>query len=190
MATPLKSLITGLALAISVLALPLQADIASVTGIARTVDGDTIDLGVVRIRLHGIDAPESDQPCARADGSQWRCGIAAANRLADLIDDRQVRCEALDRDAYGRVIGRCFHEDVDLNALMVREGLAWAYLRFSAEYQSEEAEARNAQIGIWQAETTPPWEYREQRWERAAAASPRPAILAVSSHLRQGSFSP
>jgi endonuclease YncB( thermonuclease family) len=186
MSTPLKSLLAGSALAISVLAQPLQADIASVTGIARTVDGDTIDLGVVRIRLHGIDAPEADQPCARADGSQWRCGVAAANRLADLIDDRQVRCEALDRDAYGRVIGRCFHQDVDLNALLVREGLAWAYIRFSEDYLREETEARNALLGIWQAETTPPWEYRAQRWERAAAQSPRPGCPIKGNINRQG----
>lgn len=170
---PLKSSV-GIALSLLAISVPAGADTASITGTARTIDGDTIDLGVIRVRLHAIDAPEADQPCDSADGSEWRCGVAASNRLAALIDGKQVRCEALDRDAYGRVIGRCFQDDTDLNALLVNEGLAWAYRKFSDDYLAEEAEARSAERGIWQAETTPPWEYREQRWERAAAASPRP----------------
>ena len=186
MKTYIMSFVAGLALTVAVLAHPLMAEIASVTGTARTIDGDTIDLGVVRIRLHGIDAPEAGQPCARPNGSQWRCGAAATNRLAGLVDGQQVRCEALDRDAYGRVIGRCFHQDVDLNALLVREGLAWAYIQFSEDYLTEETEARQARLGIWQAETTPPWEYRAQRWERAAAASPRPGCPIKGNINSQG----
>lgn len=172
--TPLKLLIAGLAFSILVLSLPLYGDTASIIGTARTIDGDTIDLGAVRIRLHAIDAPEADQPCTRENGSKWRCGVEAGNRLAGLIDDQKVRCEALGQDAYGRIIGRCFLNNVDLNALLVREGLAWAYTRFSDDYLAEENEARSARIGIWQAKNTPPWEYRAQRWERAASASPRP----------------
>ncbi len=171
---PLKLRFVVFAFALLALSVPIYGDTASIMGTARTIDGDTIDLGVVRIRLHAIDAPEADQPCNSVDGSKWRCGIVASNRLAALIDGKKVRCEALDRDTYGRVIGRCFQDNIDLNALLVLEGLAWAYTRFSDDYLVEEAEARSDRRGIWQADTTPPWEYREQRWERAAAASPRP----------------
>jgi len=51
---------------------------------------------------------------------------------------------------------------------------AWAFIRYSEDYMDIEASAREAGLGIWQAEATPPWEYRANRWERAAAASPRP----------------
>jgi len=57
------------------------AGIAPITGTTRTIEGDTFDLGVVRIGLHAIDAREADQPCNGTDGSEWRCSVAASNRL-------------------------------------------------------------------------------------------------------------
>lgn len=158
---------------ICMLIAPGQGRSAEITGEARVIDGDTVDIGPVRIRFHGIDAPESDQSCVQADGGSWNCGTASTRRLAGLIEGQRVTCEARDRDVYGRIIGVCFMGDVDLNALLVREGLAWAYVRFSEDYLAQEQAARADMIGVWQAETAPPWVYREQRWERAAAASPR-----------------
>lgn len=159
---------------------------ATISGNARVIDGDTIDVGVVRIRLHGIDAPEAGQPCQRADGDEWQCGTRATNRLRELIDGNPVECEALDRDMYGRVIGRCFHNDVDKNALLVEEGLAWAFVRYSDEYIDLEERARSAGIGIWQGEAEPPWDYRANRWERAAEASPRPGCPIKGNINRDG----
>jgi endonuclease YncB( thermonuclease family) len=163
-----------------------QGHSAEITGEARVIDGDTVDIGPVRIRLHGIDAPESDQPCAQTDGGSWKCGTAATSRLADMIDGHLITCEARDRDAYGRIIGVCFKDDIDLNALLVREGLAWAYVRFSEDYITQELSAQAEKIGIWQAETTPPWEYRAQRWERAASDSPRPGCPIKGNINRNG----
>lgn len=51
--------------------------IADISGPARVIDGDTIVVAGERIRLHGIDAPESNKMCSNADGTDWRCGEEA-----------------------------------------------------------------------------------------------------------------
>ena len=86
--------------ALCLLATPALAD---VTGVASVIDGDTIEVHGQRIRLHGIDAPESRQLC-RLDGKAWQCGKDAANALAKKIARRPVICEELDRDQYGRKV--------------------------------------------------------------------------------------
>ena len=60
----------------------------------------------------------------------------------------------------------------DLSAVLAREGLAWAFLDYSDDYVDQEAGARAAGIGIWQAPTQTASDYRANRWNRAAA-SPR-----------------
>ena len=149
-----------------------RAQHATITGTARIVDGDTLDVGAVRVRLHGIDAPEAGQTCEGADGRRWQCGTEVMNRLAELAEGKTVECDALDRDPYGRIIARCRRGSIDLNGTMIDEGLAWAFLRFSTDFADREAAARAARIGIWQGEAEPPWDYRENRWARAVAASP------------------
>ena len=62
--------------------------------------------------------------------------------------------------------------DVDVSATLTREGLAWAYVRYSEDYLGEEAEARAAGRGIWQARSQPAWVYRADSWQRAAAEAP------------------
>ena len=157
---------------------------AYVTGTAAIEDGDTLDLGPVAIRLHGIDAPEAGQRCAAPLGGRWACGAAATARLDALAGGRELRCLARDVDRYGRVVATCAVEDEteggdgpngvdDLSAVLAREGLAWAFLEYSDDYVDHEAGARAAGIGIWQAPTQTASDYRADRWERAAAASPR-----------------
>ena len=80
-----------LTIALTLLATPTLADMA---GVATVIDGDTIEAHGQRIRLHGIDAPESRQLC-RLDGKPWQCGKDAANALADKIARRPVTCEEL-----------------------------------------------------------------------------------------------
>ncbi len=63
------------------------------------IDGDTLEISGWRIRLHGIDAPESRQLC-HLDGKPWQCGKDAANALADKIARRPVTCEDLGRDRH------------------------------------------------------------------------------------------
>ncbi len=133
--------------------------LAGVAGIASVIDGDTIEVHGQRIRLHGIDAPESRQLCL-SDGKPWRCGKDAANALADKIARRPVTCEDLGRDRYNRIIGRCIVAGEDINAWMVSQGLALAYRRYSLDYVDEEADARAARRGIWAGEFVKPWEWR------------------------------
>ena len=129
------------------------------TGRARVSDGDTLDVGGVRIRLHGIDAPESEQGC-RAGGKRWSCGREAARALAGRIGGRPVGCEERDRDRYGRVVAVCSVSGMDLNAWMVAEGWAFAYRRYSNAYVAEESGARAARRGVWRGEVVPPWDWR------------------------------
>ena len=119
---------------------------ADVSGRASVIDGDTIEVNGHRIRLHGIDAPESAQTCL-AGGERWRCGRHATRALRDRIASRTVACEERDRGRYGRMVAVCRLGGRDLNAWMVSEGWALAYRRYSTEYVTEEASAKVARRG-------------------------------------------
>src|SRR5919197_5240723 len=68
----------------------------SLTGRARVVDGDSLDLGGERIRLYGIDAPEGRQSCNDIAGRPYACGRDASRALAAAIAGRRVTCTAVD----------------------------------------------------------------------------------------------
>jgi endonuclease YncB( thermonuclease family) len=70
--------IARLALAILAVSPTLAAEIS---GIPRIVDGDTVEIGQVKIRLAGIDAPETDQVCLDSMGERWACGTTARDEL-------------------------------------------------------------------------------------------------------------
>ena len=154
---------------------------SAVTGFARVVDGDTIAVGEARIRLEGIDAPESAQTCGRRWAGSWPCGADATSHLEKLIGGRPVSCEPRGLDKYGRTLAVCFVAGRDINAQMVRDGYAWAFVKYSRSYVSEEAQARTAGVGIWQGEATPAWEYRAGRW--AAAEPQAPTGCAIKGNV-------
>jgi endonuclease YncB( thermonuclease family) len=138
---------------------PAHADIA---GVASVIDADTIEIHGERIRLHGIDAPESSQTCLDLAGREWRCGQAAALALQDLIGRRTVTCDERDVDRYARIVGRCLVGEVDINEWLVAQGLALAYRRYSLDYVAAEDEARAAGRGMWAGTFDPPWEWRRR----------------------------
>jgi endonuclease YncB( thermonuclease family) len=146
------------------LAVAFPAAAADITGRASVIDGDTIEIHGTRIRLHGIDAPESAQLCIGADERPWRCGQRAALALADHIRVRTVSCERRDRDQFGRVIAVCFSGGADLNAWMVAEGWAVAYRRYAQDYVALEDEAKTAPKGIWASRFVMPWDWRRGEW--------------------------
>ena len=130
---------------------------AHLSGVARVLDGDTIEVGSDRVRLWGVDAPEGRQTCL--DGSRrWPCGRRAAQALAGRIDGRSVTCEERDHD--GRIIAVCGHGGRDVNAWLVREGWALAYRRYTRAYAAEESAAKAAKRGLWRGEFIPPWDWR------------------------------
>jgi endonuclease YncB( thermonuclease family) len=130
------------------------------TGVASVIDGDTLEIRGQRIRLHGIDAPESRQLCETAAGQRWRCGQQAAFALADRIGRRQVSCAVRDTDRWGRVIAVCTQDGVDLNGWLVRGGWAVAYRRYSRDYIPAETDARSARRNIWSGRFDMPWDWR------------------------------
>jgi endonuclease YncB( thermonuclease family) len=128
---------------------------ADITGGAQVIDGDSLVVAGVEIRLYGIDAPEYRQYCFRR-GRPWACGVDATRTLRALIANRPVDCRSREEDRYGRTIASCSVEGRDLGAAMVAGGHAVAY----GAYQLEETAARNAGRGIWSSRFEPPAAWR------------------------------
>ena len=120
-----------------------------VRGPARVIDGDTLDVAGERVRLEGIDAPEIKQSCPLAGqpNGTWPAGRVAAKALRGWVRDREVACRQTGRDRYGRMLGRCRAGGIDLNAAMIRHGLAWAFLKYSQTFAAQERTARAAALG-------------------------------------------
>ena len=137
-----------------------------IIGVASVVDGDTIEIHDQRIRLFGIDAPESSQLCVRPTGERWRCGQQASFALADRISRATVSCQPRDLDRYGRIVAVCFNGNEDLNRWMVATGWAVAFRRYSLDYVAAEAAARQSQANIWSGNFAMPWEWRARHHKR------------------------
>ena len=147
--------------------------IADITGQARVIDGDTIDISGQRIRLHGIDTPEAKQLC-EAGGKPWRCGQDATFALTNLIGRTWVTCVQRDKDRYGRIIAVCKvggPKGQDLGAYMVSKGLALAYRKYSKDYVAAEDSARAAGRGLWRGKFIAPWKWRRGKRLASKAAN-------------------
>lgn len=149
-------------------------------GLATAIDGDTIRLGDVRIRIHGIDAPEARQTCLDAAGQPWACGAAATAAMRRMLAAMQIECEKKDKDRYGRTVAVCWiaapqclvgsivtgctevqRERVDIGSRMVALGLALDWPRYShGAYQDQQRAARAEHLGMWAGTFTEPAEWR------------------------------
>jgi endonuclease YncB( thermonuclease family) len=132
----------------------------SLVGTAAIVDGDTFDLETTRIRLWGVDAIESNQPCS-INGQPWDCAAEITAKLKAYLNGERVTCAPQYLDQYHRVVAKCSAHNADLGAWLVSQGLALDYKKYSkSAYESEEAQAKAKGLGIWRGQFVPPWEWR------------------------------
>lgn len=136
----------------------------TLTGQPRVVDADTLVFDEERVRIEGVDAPESMQWCLDEEGDFYPCGFVATQALRDRIGTDAVTCEGEKRDRYRRLIGFCsFADGTSLNAWLVRQGHAIAYRKYTEVYVPQEEAAKAEQLGIWQGEFVLPEEWRAIR---------------------------
>ena len=130
-------------------------------GVPRIIDADTLEVDGQKVRLQGIDAPESAQTCRDANGQRYPCGKQATEALRTRLGGGAVSCAIEGRDSYGRDLGTCFTSDgTNLNAWLVQQGHALAYRQYSTQYVPDEDHARAGRVGLWGGEFVPPWEWR------------------------------
>ena len=146
--------------AILVLLCMVPTSAETLTGLPRVVDGDTVEIDDERVRLEGIDAPESKQTCKRG-GQRYPCGEEATSALRMRIGEASIRCEGNLRDKYKRLIAVCYLDSMDLNGWMVRQGHALAYRKYSKQYVAAEDAARRAKRALWQGQFIKPWLWRQ-----------------------------
>ena len=138
-----------------------QKNYSNIPGIVvKVYDGDTITLqnnnGTYKIRLAGIDAPESRQAY----------GNVSRNYLYNMVRDRFVYAEVQNKDRYGRYVAKIMLDNTDVNAEMLRAGLAWHYKQYNNnyEYAMLEQEAKKNRRGLWiEKNPIPPWIYRRNK---------------------------
>lgn len=145
---------------------PLILQAETLTGrVVKVIDGDTVTLLDAskiqhKIRLAGIDAPESKQPY----------GQKSKEALSALVAGQQVEVDWHKRDRYGRVVGKIIAGVRDVNLAQVRAGMAWWYRKYANEqspvdqrlYKDAEAKAKQASVGLWSGKNPiPPWEWRK-----------------------------
>lgn len=130
----------------------------------RVIDGDTIALGELRIRLQGIDASELTQECRDKKSMQtYKCGEAAKEYLIKLIGAQEVSCTNEGLDKYKRQLSYCYVRDINLNSEMVRTGNALAYSKYDLYFIKEEIQARWDKAGIWGSEFEKPEVFRKNK---------------------------
>lgn len=134
----------------------------NVAGQASVIDGDTIEIHGMRIRLSGVDAPESSQLCRGDDSLQYQCGAKSANELSAFIGRKVVTCEPQSRDRYGRTVATCFVGGIDLAEWLVKNGLAFDWPRYSkGKYAGSQNVAEHGGKGMWGGSYVVPWLYRQ-----------------------------
>lgn len=139
-----------------ILLLPLSL-FAFSAKVIKISDGDTITVlngkEQTKVRLYGIDAPEKKQDY----------GQKSRQFLASLIAGQMVEVEPKGKDRYKRTLGTIYLNGKDINAQMVLNGYAWAYVKYSRIYVDHEKMAREKKLGLWQSSNpTPPWVWRRR----------------------------
>ncbi len=163
--------------------LTLSAQGQTANGVIRVVDADTFWVDDVKVRLHGIDAPERAQTCRLKNGSIWACGTWATEQARDLYQGKSAVCQRTDTDRYGRMVARCAVEGRDVGADLVYAGIARAFRKYSAEYINLEKQALFSARGTWRATMQNPADFRAE----ARLAPPAPdTSCAIKGNISGG----
>lgn len=129
--------------------------------VSKVADGDTITLvdaqrKKYKVRLFGIDSPESDQPYYNA----------AKDALSKLVNGKSVGVEVKDTDKYGRIVGTVFLDGRNVNLEMVKLGYAWWYEYYAplnGDLREAQQHARAYKSGLWaDSKPTAPWDWRRR----------------------------
>lgn len=139
-----------------------SAQAAEVSGKARVLDGDSMEVAGQRIELYGIDAPELTQTC-RWPNKEIPCGNVSRTALLDLVAVTPVVCSRRRRNDDGSWIAICTAEGFDVGRNMVHTGWALAIPGQSEAYAATEQTARKGKRGLWRGQFVPPWEWRRQQ---------------------------
>lgn len=134
-------------------------------GHARVIDGDSLRVAGVELRLVGIDAPEHSQTCQRGE-LDWHCGHAATKALRKLVNGREIRCVFNAFDRYDRGLASCYAGATELNAEMLRLGMAVAYRTENMTYSQAQAQAKSKRHGLWRSRFVLPSKWRQSKRAR------------------------
>jgi endonuclease YncB( thermonuclease family) len=140
----------------------------TVAGEAQVIDGDSLVVGGVRIRILDIDAPESGQFCFTrtkpVDQGAWHCGRQAARALADEIGKQQVSCDMTGPGRRKSWLARCSVGGEDLAQWLAASGWAVPAPDCKCEVvRSASDRAKAKGLGIWSSAFTMPWDWRKAR---------------------------
>ena len=134
------------------------------------LDGDSFNVGLKKLRLDGIDAPEFNQTCKDAKNISWECGKAARGALEAMLRLPGLKCSVSAQDAYTRSIAKCTVDQIpDVGSAQVKAGMAVSHEYYGIRtYGDEEDHAIDAKMGIWAGDFTPPAEWRKSYPSRPA----------------------
>lgn len=150
-----------------------------IVGVASVIDADTLEIHGARIRLVGVDAPESHQKCLDGANRFYLCGSAAANALDVWIAGNPVSCTPVGVDRYKRTLAECRVRGQSVQSWLVLNGHALAYRAYSTAYVPDELKARDAKLGVWSGSFIEPWTWR--RGQRLPGEKPTKAMLSASA---------
>lgn len=191
----MKSRILGLILA-GLLLFPVMVWAQSFEGrVVGIADGDTITVLTdekqqVKVRLYGVDCPESKQAY----------GTRARQFTRDKVAGKRVEVEVRDMDHYGRTVGIVTAPDgAILNTDLLDSGMAWLYSAyckapFCNDWKAKEVAARKAKVGLWaDANPTPPWDFRKAQrsgkaWGSSSSSQGQAVGIVYSGNTRSGIF--
>jgi len=134
----------------------------TITGKAHIIDGDTVKIDGLSIRLIGIDAPERKQKCQKQN-TTYLCGKASTRALRKMIGNSAIACHGWQKDIYQRLLATCYlsrqkTNGKSLNQKMVRAGWAVSY----NDYYRDENRARKEKRGLWAGKFQQPSDWRQE----------------------------